>query len=115
MCSFSSTAPCRRKAAPSWPSAPSKSPRNSKLGNCRRSDYLVIARHRRRLFIFMHDQLPTAALPKPAPGLFWNPFLQIFLTVLLTAAAQILLKIGANYSRSEEHTSELQSRQYLVC
>jgi hypothetical protein len=45
----------------------------------------------------MHDQLP-AALPKPAPGLFWNPYLQIFFTVLLTAAAQILLKIGADYS-----------------
>jgi len=46
----------------------------------------------------MHDQLPGAALPKPAPGLFWNPFLQIFLTVLLTAAAQILLKVGADFS-----------------
>lgn len=45
----------------------------------------------------MHDQLP-AALPKPVPGLFWNPYLQIFLTVLLTAAAQILLKIGADGS-----------------
>ena len=39
-----------------------------------------------------------SALPKPAPGLFWNPYLQIFLTVLLTAAAQILLKIGADGS-----------------
>jgi multidrug transporter EmrE-like cation transporter len=47
---------------------------------------------------FMHDQMPTAALPKPAPGLFWNPYLQIFLTVLLTAAAQILLKVGADGS-----------------
>ena len=46
----------------------------------------------------MHDQMPTAALPKPAPGLFWNPYLQIFLTVLLTAAAQILLKVGADGS-----------------
>src|SRR6202167_4631046 len=46
----------------------------------------------------MHDQMPAAALPKPAPGLFWNPYLQIFLTVLLTAAAQILLKIGADAS-----------------
>ena len=46
----------------------------------------------------MHDQMPAAALPKPAPGLFWNPYLQIFLTVLLTAAAQILLKIGADGS-----------------
>lgn len=36
------------------------------------------------------------APPKPAPGLFWNPYLQIFLTVLLTAAAQILLKVGAD-------------------
>jgi len=46
----------------------------------------------------MHDQLPSAALPKPAPGLFWNPYLQIFLTVLLTAVAQILLKVGAEGS-----------------
>jgi drug/metabolite transporter (DMT)-like permease len=45
----------------------------------------------------MHDHMP-ATLPKPAPGLFWNPFLQIFLTVLLTSAAQILLKIGADHS-----------------
>jgi drug/metabolite transporter (DMT)-like permease len=49
----------------------------------------------------LHDQLP-AALPKPAPGLFWNPYLQIFLTVLLTAAAQLLLKIGANYSAGDD-------------
>jgi len=46
----------------------------------------------------MHDQMPAAALPKPAPGLFWNPFVQIFFTVLLTAAAQILLKVGADFS-----------------
>ena len=46
----------------------------------------------------MHDHFPNAVLPKPAPGLFWNPYLQIFLTVLLTAAAQILLKVGADYS-----------------
>ncbi len=42
--------------------------------------------------------MPSATLPKPAPGLFWNPYLQIFLTVLLTAAAQILLKVGADHS-----------------
>jgi undecaprenyl phosphate-alpha-L-ara4N flippase subunit ArnE len=46
----------------------------------------------------MHDQLPAAELPKPAPGLFWNPYVQIFFTVLLTAAAQILLKVGADDS-----------------
>jgi drug/metabolite transporter (DMT)-like permease len=50
----------------------------------------------------MHDRLPTPALPKPAPGLFWNPYLQIFLTVLLTAAAQILLKIGADGSAADD-------------
>ncbi len=48
----------------------------------------------------MHNQLPTA-LPKPAPGLFWNPYLQIFLTVLLTAAAQVLLKVGASHSAGD--------------
>src|SRR5277367_5083737 len=46
----------------------------------------------------MHDQLMATSLPKPAPGLFWNPYLQIFMTVLLTAAAQILLKVGADSS-----------------
>lgn len=50
----------------------------------------------------MHDQPKGAALPKPAPGLFWNPYLQIFLVVLLTAAAQILLKIGADASETTD-------------
>ena len=50
----------------------------------------------------MHDQLPNAALPKPLPGLFWNPYLQIFFTVLLTAAAQILLKVGAEQSAGND-------------
>jgi len=50
----------------------------------------------------MHDQMPAAALPKPAPGLFWNPYLQIFFTVLLTAAAQILLKVGADHSSDND-------------
>lgn len=43
-------------------------------------------------------------MPKPAPGLFWNPYLQIFLTVLLTAAAQLLLKVGADGS-SADHSA----------
>ncbi len=50
----------------------------------------------------MHDQLQNPALPKPAPGLFWNPYLQIFVTVLLTAAAQILLKVGADHSAGND-------------
>jgi len=49
----------------------------------------------------MHDQL-HAPLPKPAPGLFWNPYLQIFFTVLLTAAAQVLLKVGAEHSAGND-------------
>jgi multidrug transporter EmrE-like cation transporter len=50
----------------------------------------------------MHDQLHPVELPKPAPGLFWNPYLQIFLTVLLTAAAQVLLKVGADHSSGND-------------
>jgi drug/metabolite transporter (DMT)-like permease len=45
----------------------------------------------------MHDQFHPVT-PKPAPGFFWNPYVQIFFTVLLTAAAQILLKVGASHS-----------------
>jgi drug/metabolite transporter (DMT)-like permease len=52
----------------------------------------------------MHDQLPGATLPKPAPGLFWNPYVQIFFTVLLTAAAQILLKVGADHSAAADNS-----------
>ncbi|HEY9011444.1 MAG TPA: EamA family transporter [Devosia sp.] len=48
----------------------------------------------------MHDQL-HAPLPKPAPGIFWNPYFQIFCTVLLTAAAQILLKVGADHDAGD--------------
>ena len=47
----------------------------------------------------MHNRAPLP--PQPAPGLFWNPYLQIFFTVLLTAAAQILLKIGADGSAAD--------------
>jgi len=50
----------------------------------------------------MHDQLPTQNLPKPSPGLFWNPYVQIFVVVLLSAAAQILLKIGADGSKAND-------------
>ena len=42
------------------------------------------------------------APPQPKPGLFWNPYLQIFLTVLLTSAAQILLKVGADSSAGDD-------------
>jgi len=41
-------------------------------------------------------------LPVPKPGFFRNPYLQILLTVLLTAAAQILLKLGADASAGDD-------------
>lgn len=49
----------------------------------------------------MHDR----ALPTPTPGIFWNPYIQIFLTVLLTSAAQILLKVGAEASAADNSVS----------
>jgi multidrug transporter EmrE-like cation transporter len=40
-------------------------------------------------------------LPTPTRGLLWNPYFQILLTVVLTSAAQILLKIGADGSAAD--------------
>lgn len=48
--------------------------------------------------------MPSATRPTPAPGLFWNPYVQIFITVLLTAAAQILLKVGADHAASADNS-----------
>jgi multidrug transporter EmrE-like cation transporter len=49
----------------------------------------------------MHESMPQTALPTPKRGLFWNPYLQILLTVVLTSAAQILLKLGADASTGD--------------
>jgi undecaprenyl phosphate-alpha-L-ara4N flippase subunit ArnF len=49
----------------------------------------------------MHESAFKPPLPVPARGLFWNPLFQIVLTVLLTAAAQILLKVGADSSTGD--------------
>jgi undecaprenyl phosphate-alpha-L-ara4N flippase subunit ArnF len=49
----------------------------------------------------MHESALKLPLPQPARGVFWNPYFQILLTVLLTAAAQILLKIGADSSAGD--------------
>src|SRR3712207_8368091 len=43
-----------------------------------------------------------------------NPVLIGAATILVTLVAAFL-SYNANQGRSEEHTSELQSRQYLVC
>jgi multidrug transporter EmrE-like cation transporter len=40
--------------------------------------------------------MSDSLLPVPRRGLFWNPYAQIFVTILLTAVAQLLLKAGAN-------------------
>ena len=49
----------------------------------------------------MHESLLKTKLPTPARGWVWNPYFQILLTVVLTAAAQILLKIGADGSAGD--------------
>jgi undecaprenyl phosphate-alpha-L-ara4N flippase subunit ArnF len=45
---------------------------------------------------------PAATLPQPRAGWFWNPYVQIFGTVLLTAAAQVMLKLGAEGSAGDD-------------
>src|SRR5690625_6036927 len=47
--------------------------------------------------------------------IFILPFIQFVLFTLLNLAIFFLLIQAAAYSRSEEHTSELQSRGHLVC
>jgi multidrug transporter EmrE-like cation transporter len=49
----------------------------------------------------MHESMPILTLPKPRRGLIWNPYFQILLTVVLTSAGQILLKIGADGSAGD--------------
>jgi multidrug transporter EmrE-like cation transporter len=49
----------------------------------------------------MHESMPPTALPKPKRGIFWNPYFQIMLTVVLTSGAQILLKLGADASTGD--------------
>jgi len=43
----------------------------------------------------------SAPVEKPRPGWFFSPYIQISLSVLLTSAAQIFLKIGATKSVPE--------------
>jgi drug/metabolite transporter (DMT)-like permease len=50
----------------------------------------------------MHDQLRSESTAKPPAGIFWNPYVQVFFVVLLTAAAQILLKVGAERSAAND-------------
>src|SRR5947209_15984796 len=65
-----------------------------------------------------HDHLAVALL---LPDVALDDVLTILLPLLdhLAGEDQVLLGVGAGAvlrpQRSEEHTSELQSRQYLVC
>src|SRR3712207_8288189 len=59
----------------------------------------------------------------PYTTLFRSPAMGPFLDVVIHVAAAlrgvnvppIVLRMPVGFRRSEEHTSELQSRQYLVC
>src|SRR5438445_3559936 len=57
----------------------------------------------------LHDALPIS------PLIVVNPYGTLVKVALLCLAAGLLWGAGASQQRSEEHTSELQSRQYLVC
>jgi len=46
--------------------------------------------------------MSRSAVPVPKPGFFRNPYFQILLTVLLTSAAQIFLKLGADGSAGDD-------------
>src|SRR3712207_8369871 len=61
-----------------------------------------VAGHERRRHRPRQDRV------RPEPG-------QARLHVRRLAAARLLVRPGRRAGRSEEHTSELQSRQYLVC
>src|SRR3712207_7643716 len=72
----------------------------------------------------LHDALPILAdaiklmqkeAMTPREGdrwVFWIAPIAIFIPTLLVFG---ILPFGEGMNRSEEHTSELQSRQYLVC
>src|SRR3712207_7114917 len=54
--------------------------------------------------------------PEDAPGVTVTPIEQVSLDELSAVSALVAAaRISFPSSRSEEHTSELQSRQYLVC
>src|SRR3712207_8995156 len=67
------------------------------------------------LIVYLILLFPTGRLPSSR----WRPF--AWFSIALTLLAATLMAISPEValdllgSRSEEHTSELQSRQYLVC
>src|SRR3712207_7900769 len=65
----------------------------------------------------LHDALPICAVALAAANLYWSSLVVIALAIGLALRALHFVIPGRaeNTVRSEEHTSELQSRQYLVC
>src|SRR3712207_7463296 len=63
--------------------------------------------------------LPSQANGQPAIGCYtWDPATEAYLPFaldVLTLEGDRIKEVTAFITRSEEHTSELQSRQYLVC
>src|SRR3712207_8206871 len=85
------------------------------------------------LFFFLNDPAPTEISPLPLPNALpisrhfkpilkragppdirWHDLRHTYATLLLARGTH-KSSSGPPVARSEEHTSELQSRQYLVC
>src|SRR5690606_40614471 len=67
-----------------------------------------------------HRQIPAAAgrtgrLDRSRPRLCAPRFLLVALRPFLSAPRRLLSRLPGGAERSEEHTSELQSRENLVC
>src|SRR3712207_7554362 len=65
----------------------------------------------------LHDALPISAWPRRCPGstTTWASIAPRSSTVTGSVPRDTGHHSGHHSGRSEEHTSELQSRQYLVC
>src|SRR3712207_7715164 len=71
----------------------------------------------------LHDALPISLFPLPCQTCFfpisgshrWQRALCLGLLLPVSRFPGVPFKALIHFERSEEHTSELQSRQYLVC
>src|SRR3712207_7433278 len=81
------------------------------LSPTRRSSDLVVAYDGPRCYDTPTEGLMCLGLLKNTSSHLWK---NISLTLSLNTASQ-RISLEQSYLRSEEHTSELQSRQYLVC
>src|SRR3712207_7443356 len=63
----------------------------------------------------LHDALPIFSLNDPAAALMHLEPVLSFLEAMGAAEPGVIPCVPDAVERSEEHTSELQSRQYLVC